>query len=171
MELLELKNKITDLFHADVDNLGSALMEAVNNNDVEKYDMFCELVEHDLSVDWLQMIYQYYHADRSEKMQDYTPKTIADFMGKLVGPADVVVDMCAGSGALTIQRWMQNPDQKFRLIELDEKVIPYLLFNLAVRNIDSSVCMKDVLSDGTGSQWRITRGEKYGRVACVKSAL
>jgi hypothetical protein len=39
-----------------------------------------------------------------------------------------------------------------RLIELDEKVIPYLLFNLAVRNIDSSVCRKDVLSDETGQQ-------------------
>lgn len=171
MELLELKNKIIELFGVDIDHLGDALMETVNNNDILRYDRFCELVDHDLSVDWLQMVYQYYHADRTEKMQDYTPRSIAEFMSKLAGHADVMVDMCAGSGALTIQRWVHEPDQKCRLIELDENVIPYLLFNLAVRNIDSSVCMKDVLSDGTGQQWRISKGEKYGRVTCVKSTV
>ena len=171
MELLEMKDKITDLFHTDIDNLGNALMEVVNNNDTEKYDMFCKLFEQDLSVDWLQMVYQYYHADRKEKKQDYTPKSLAVFLSKLIGEADVVIDMCAGSGALTIQRWAQNHDQKFRLYELDENVIPFLLFNLAVRNIDSSVCMADVLQDEVYKQWIVKKGEKYGRVACVKSTL
>lgn len=171
MELLEMKDKITDLFHTDIDNLGNALMEVVNNNDTEKYDMFCKLFEQDLSVDWLQMVYQYYHADRKEKKQDYTPKSLAVFLSKLIGEADVVIDMCAGSGALTIQRWAQNHDQKFRLYELDENVIPFLLFNLAVRNIDASVCMADVLQDEVYKQWMVKKGEKYGRVACVKSTL
>lgn len=36
-------------------------------------------------------------------MQDYTPKSLAVFMGKLAGKSDIVTDMCAGSGALTIQ--------------------------------------------------------------------
>lgn len=171
MELLKLKNKILELFDTDIDHLGDALMSVVTNNNVTKYDAFCELVDGDLTVDWLQMIYQYYHADRNEKMQDYTSKTLADLMARLTGPADIVVDMCAGSGALAIQRWVQKPDQKMRLIELDENVIPYLLFNLAVRNIDSSVCRKDVLSDETGQQYRVSRGDKYGRVSYVKSTI
>ena len=171
MELLELKNKVLELFQTDIDKLGSALMDAAINNRFDLYDHFCDLVGNDLSVDWLQKIYQYYHADRKEKMQDYTPKCIAKFMALLVGESDIVVDMCAGSGALTIQRWLQNPDQKFRLFELDENVIPFLLFNLAVRNIDSSVCRADVLIDEKYEQYRIRKGEKYGCVSRIKSTL
>lgn len=171
MELLELKHKVLELFDTDIDHLGNALMSAVTNNDTTKYDAFCELVNGDLTVDWLQMVYQYYHADRTEKMQDYTPRSIADLMGRLAGRSDIIIDMCAGSGALAIQRWAQEPEQKFRLIEIDENVIPFLLFNLAVRNIDSSVCKKDVLSDGTGQQWRVSRGDNYGRVTCIKSTV
>lgn len=171
MDLLKLKTRITELFGVDIDHLGDALLETVNNNDIRKYDRFCELVNDDLSTDWLQMVFQYYYADRDEKMQDYTPKSIAFFMGLLVGETDIVVDMCAGSGALTIQRWVQNPHQKFRLFELDENVIPFLLFNLAVRNIDSSVCRADVLKSETYEQWRVWKGEKYGCVTCVKSAI
>lgn len=171
MELLELKDKVLEIFQTDIEHLGDALMIAMNDNRTDLYDQFCNLVGNDLTVDWMQKIYQYYHADRKDKKQDYTPKCLAEFMGKLLGDADVVVDMCAGSGALTIQRWAQNHDQKFRLYELDENVIPFLLFNLAVRNIDSSVCMADVLQDEVYKQWIVKKGEKYGRVACVKSTL
>lgn len=171
MELLELKDKVIDLFGADIESLGEALMSAVMESKTDLFDRFYELVEGDLSVDWMQMIYQYYHADRKEKMQDYTPKSIAEFMGLLVGEADEVIDLCAGSGALTIQRWTQNPDQKFRLYELDEAVIPYLLFNLVIRNIDSTVSREDVLQDEPYEQWRITKGERYGNIACIKSAV
>lgn len=104
----------------------------------------CDIVK-DLSVDWLQMIYQYYYADRKEKMQDYTPKSLALFMGKLAGEADKITDLCAGSGALTIQRWNMNHEQRFELYEFDENVIPFLLFNMAVRNIECTVYHSDVL--------------------------
>lgn len=171
IELLELKNKVLEIFDTDIDHLGDALMQSVTENDLDKYERFCELVDGDLSVDWLQRIYQYYHADRENKKQDYTPKCLADFMGRLVGESDVIIDMCAGSGALIIQRWVQNPNQKFRAFEIDENVIPFLLFNLAVRNIDSSVCRADVLSDEKYEQWRISKGEKYGRVTYFKSAV
>lgn len=171
MELLELRDKMLNIFQADIDHLGDALMSVVTDNRADLYAQFSELVDGDLTVDWLQMVYQYYHADRKEKMQDYTPKSLAVFLSKLIGDADVVIDMCAGSGALTIQRWAQNPDQKFRLYELDANVIPFLLFNLAVRNIDASVCRSDALQDEVYEQWTVQKGEKYGRVACVKSAV
>ena len=171
MELLELKDAVLGIFETDIDHLGDALMDAVENNKTELYDKFCELVDRDLSEDYLQKIFQYYHADREEKKQDYTPKSIASFMGMLIGKSDVVTDMCAGSGALTIQRWSDNKNQKFYLFELDEKVIPFLLFNLAVRNIDANVCRADVLTDTHYEQWRMSKGEKYGRLTYFKPTV
>ena len=172
MELKELSNRTLDIFRiSDIKKLSDALMECVIRNDTDKMQAFRDLVENDLSRDWLQMIYQYYCADRKEKKQDYTPKCLAGFMSRLIGEADTIVDLCAGSGALTIQRWCQNHDQKFRLYELDEKVIPYLLFNLALRNISASVCRADVIRDEVYEQWTVQKGEQYGRVACIKSTV
>ena len=172
IELGQLTSKILELFSvSSVDALGSALMKCVIEGNVDQMQTFCELVDNDLSRDWLQMVYQYYQADRKEKKQDYTPKCLADFMGRLAGEAETIVDMCAGSGALTIQRWNQNHDQKFRLYELDEKVIPYLLFNLAVRNISASVCRADVLQDEVYEQWIVRKGEQFGNVISVKSSV
>lgn len=171
MELLELKNKTLELFQTDIDHLGDALMDAVRNNKTKLYDKFCELVDGDLTEDHLQKIFQYYHADREEKKQDYTPKSIAMFMSMLIGKSGIVTDMCAGSGALTIQRWNEDHNQRFYLFELDETVIPFLLFNLAVRNIDSSVCRADVLSNTQYEEWRISKGEKYGRLTYFKPSV
>ena len=171
MELLELKDNVLEIFQTDIEHLGDALMTAVNDNRTDLYDKFCDLIENDLTIDWMQKIYQYYHADRKGKKQDYTPKCLAEFMGRLLGDADVVVDMCAGSGALIIQRWVQHPDQKFRAFEIDENVIPFLLFNMAVRNIDSSVCQSDVLSNEQFAIWRITKGERYGNITYFKPAV
>ena len=171
MELLELKNAVLDLFDTDIDHLGEALMDAVQNNKTELLDKFCELVNGDLTEDYLQKIFQYYHADREQKKQDYTPKSIAEFMSMLIGESDVVVDMCAGSGALAIQKWNADHNQKLRLIELDEKVIPFLLFNLVIRNIDSSLCRMDALSNEMYEQWRVEKGETYGRITYFKPAV
>lgn len=126
---------------------------------------FAEAVE-DLSVDWLQKIFQYYEADRKEKMQDYTPLTLARFVGKLTetGQEKSVYDLCAGSGALTIQKWNLNHDLYFVCYEYDKKVIPLLLFNLAVRNINALVVNGDALQDEVFTQYTVKRGEKYGTV-------
>ena len=162
LELKELCNKTMELFEiADITELGNALMNCVKNNDVQKYSDFQSLVG-DLSVDWLQMIFQYYHADRKEKMQDYTPKTLADFMGRLAGNSEIIIDMCAGSGALTIQKWSRNHDSKFLLYEFDENVIPFLLFNMAVRNVSCTVYHADVLQQEIFHTYEISKGERYG---------
>lgn len=170
MELKELTEKTFELFEVEqADQLGQALLKACSNTD--KLKAFCDLVDGNLSVDWMQKIYQYYLADRKGKKQDYTPASVAQFMGMLAGGSDIIVDMCAGSGALAIQKWNIDHNQKFRLIELDEKVIPFLLFNLVIRNIDSSVCRMDVLSGEGYEQWRIEKGETYGRITYFKSTV
>ena len=165
MELKELTDRTLELFGVEnPDNLGSALMESVSNTD--KLKAFCDLVGGDLSVDWMQMIYQYHLADRKEKKQDYTPKSLARFMGLLAGDDDTIVDMCAGSGALIIQKWNQNHDLEFKAIEIDGNVIPFLLFNLVLRNIRCDVYQMDALTDEEPiKMWTVEKREAFGCIA------
>ena len=167
IELKELTDSVIELFGiTSPDKLGECLFSACA--DTDKLDSFCELIGNNLNVDWLQKIYQYYLADRDEKKQDYTPVSIARFMGLLAGDSEEVVDLCAGSGALIIQKWVQNPNAKFIAIEFDENVIPFLIFNLVLRNIRCDVFHMNALTDdGPMDKWRIARGEKYGYITHI----
>ena len=168
MELKELTEKIMELFKAEsIEMLADKVFIAVKNNDENVYEKFCDLVQ-DLSIDWMQKIYQYHLADRKEKMQDYTPRSLAEFISRLVGKSDVMIDMCAGSGALTIQNWNMTPEQKFELYEFDKNVIPFLLFNMAVRNINCTVYHADVLKDEVFHVYTVSKGDKYGEVKEVE---
>lgn len=168
MELKELSTKTLELFQVlSVDDLGAALMLCVSEDETDKMQAFYEMVDGDLSRDWLQMIYQYYCADRKDKKQDYTPKCLAQFLSRLIGDSAETIDMCAGSGALTIQRWVENPDTVFILYEIDENVIPYLLFNMAIRNISATVHQSDILQDETVKSWSIRKGDRFGKVTCI----
>lgn len=172
MELKELSKKVMNLFSiSSVQDLGDALMECVNENNEAKMMQFVDAVGGDLSVDWLQKIYQYYCADREEKKQDYTPKCLAQFLSRLIGDSEETIDMCAGSGALTIQRWAENRDTEFILYEIDEKVIPYLIFNMVIRNIPAIINQTDILQNETVNAWKIRRGERFGKVTNIKSSV
>ena len=162
MDLKELTDRTLELFGVDgTDDLGSALLRNISSTD--KLKAFCDLVGGDLSIDWMQMIYQYYLADRKEKKQDYTPKSLAQFMGMLAGDGEIITDMCAGSGALIIQKWNQNHDLEFKAIEIDGNVIPFLLFNMVLRNIRCDVYQMDALTDEEPTnEWTIRKGEMFG---------
>lgn len=166
MELKELTSKVIELLNIESpEQIPDSLMEIVLNGKTEYFDRFCNLVE-DLSIDWLQKIFQYYLADRKVKMQDYTPVSLARFVGKLVQTENErsVYDLCAGSGALTIQKWNLNTELKFVCYEYDKTVIPILLFNLAVRNIDAVVVNGDALQDETFATYLVKKGDKYSSV-------
>ncbi|MBQ8135358.1 MAG: N-6 DNA methylase [Clostridia bacterium] len=169
MELGELCKKTLEIFECkDVSDLGGKLYDAVMNSDIMKLTVFCDTVE-DLTVDWLQKIFQYYEADRQEKKQDYTPKTIAKLCAELTETGgSTVYDICAGSGALTIQKWVRNPDKLFICEELDEKVIPYLLFNMAVRNMSGYVINRNVLTMKCNKVYRLHCGEAFSIAEEIK---
>lgn len=170
IELKELTEKTLEIFGCQsVEDLGNALMGSLE--DEAKLQAFSDMVGNDLTRDWLQMIFQYYQADRKDKKQDYTPKCLAQFLSRLIGESIESIDMCAGSGALTIQRWCENPDTVFCCYEIDERVIPFLLFNLVIRNISATVNQCDILQDETYNVWKIKKGEKYGKIACIKSTV
>lgn len=171
MELKELTDKTFDLFAVTApDQLGAVLLTACNDHD--KLRAFCDLVGGDLSVDWIQKIYQYYLADRKEKKQDYTPKTLAVLMGRLAGNSDRIVDMCAGSGALIIQKWVDNHDLRFTAIEIDENVIPFLIFNMVLRNIRCRIFQMSALGEiAPEKAWDIVKGEEFGNITDFKSSI
>lgn len=172
IELKELTTETLKIFNvSDTKKLGSVLFECATSGDETKMNEFCNLVENDLSKDWLQMIYQYYLAEREQKKQDYTPKCLAQFLSRLIGESDSTIDMCSGSGALTIQRWNEYPDMEFELYEFDENVIPYLIFNMAVRNINAVIHQADVLQQEIINSWKVQKGAKYGKVVNIKSAV
>lgn len=166
MELKELCEKSKEIFGiSEISELSDKLLDVCTSNQTEYMERFANVVE-DLSIDWLQKIFQYYEADRKEKMQDFTPLSLARFVGRLteMGGEAVVCDLCAGSGALTIQKWNLNHKLKFVCYELDMKVIPLLLFNLAVRNIDAIIFCGDVLQGDIVDSYVVRKGEKFGTV-------
>lgn len=171
MELRKLCDEVLKIFQIEnIGQLGDALMNCINVGDCEKYKEFVDLVS-DLSVDWLQKIFQYYEADRKIKKQDYTPKSLATMVAKLSHSENetVCLDMCAGSGALTIQKWNENPNIEFVCEEFDENVIPFLLFNLVIRNINATVLHCDVLQNEIFKAYKITKSSEFSKVSEIES--
>lgn len=170
MELKELAIKIQDLFECDdpkffPQKVKEALFSSTPSKYFDGYTNICN----DLSVDHLQRIYQFYNADRTEKKQDYTPLSLAKLVAYLSYSVDqkVIYDCCAGSGALTIQKWATNNNLTFVCEELDEQVIPILLFNLSVRNIEAIVLRKNILSQEVYEVYELHKGEKYSKIQQV----
>lgn len=158
MELLELTRKTFELFNvSSIEELTSALLDAVLANNTASYDTWLALVE-DPSIDWMQRIYQYHGADRTEHKQDFTPKSLAVAVDRLTASetSQTCLDLCAGTGALTIQKWTRNKNTRFICVELDRNVIPFLLFNLAARGINAVVLRGDALSKGYDEAWSIS---------------
>lgn len=166
MELTKLRDVMLKLFDCEkVEQLSEKIMGVVLSNDFEKMHKFVELIGNDLSIDYIQKVYQYYLADRKEKKQDYTPKSLAKLMASLAMPKDKkIIDMCAGSGALTIQAWNLDNNIVVECLEFDETVIPFLLFNLQVRNIEGVVKQMDILENEIFNTYKITRTDKFGKV-------
>lgn len=168
MELKELYDRTLELFECENSSeLSNKLLKTVLNCDISKFSAFSEMVG-DLTVDWLQKIFQYYEADRTEKKQDYTPKSLCKLCAELTETSGTIVyDICAGSGALTIQKWCKNPNKTFICEEIDTNVIPFLLFNMALRNMKGYVINRNVLTMQPNKYYKITKGDIFSIVEKV----
>lgn len=163
MELSALKEKIWNILSVKDDDLSAAVMRAVFSQ--EKLSAYYDLVGGDLSTDELQKIFQYYYADRKEKMQDYTPASLAKLCAaETKTDGNTVHDLCAGSGALAIQKWVESPNKVFICEELDERAIPLLLFNMAVRNMAGWVINRNALTMETQAVYRLKSGERFSAI-------
>jgi 16S rRNA G966 N2-methylase RsmD len=91
-------------------------------------------------------------------------------LSALIGNSEggAVYDCCAGSGALTIQHWLRNKKTKFICEESDERVIPFLLFNLAVRNIEGYVVHGSALEQ---KRYKIYKLEKADSTPLLRKRI
>ena len=131
----------------------------------EYFDQYVELFP-DITEDELRICWQLWHADRKTKKQDYTPTSLARLCARLLVAegGKTLYDCCAGSGSLTLAVWSYAKDITVFCEELDSEVIPLLLFNLAVRNIEGEVRNGDALTGKTEKAWVLKKGGKYSSV-------
>ena len=152
---------------------GGEMLESVRNilfspdKDVV-LSAYIDMLDGDLATDNLQAIFQYYYADRKEKRQDYTPKSIAKLCAAATETSgSTAYDLCAGSGSLTIQKWVKNPNKTFICEELDARVIPLLMFNMAVRNMTGYVIQRNALTLEASECFQLVSGEKFSVITKI----
>lgn len=167
MELLEYKNKVFNLFNC---KSFAELPNAIKNSGYtfEIFEEYWKIVG-DLDQDWIKHLFQYYQADRVNKKQDFTPNSLSVLLSRLSGKVNVIYDCCAGTGSLTIEKWKDCPEALFICEELDESAIPFLLFNLAIRNINAYVINGNVLTKEVKARFAVKKGKKYASVKKVEN--
>lgn len=127
------------------------------------FDSFLE-IEKDLSYDWFINYFQEEHADRKNKMQDFTPIELSALINRIIGNTNSNVDICAGSGSLTIKIWNINKNAEFYCEELSERVLPFLMFNLAIRNMNAILKAGDSLKNKFTKIYKFEKCEKYSDI-------
>jgi len=167
LELKEYTDNVLSLFDIkSVSEMGKALTDTIFGGNLESVlDRYSKIIG-DSDKDWIKHLYQYYQADRVKNKQDYTPQCIADLCAALTDcKSGTVYDCCAGSGALTLAAHKRNKELDFVCVELDENVIPFLLFNLCLHNINATVINGDVLSGKQTAVYNVVSGDKYSTVS------
>ena len=154
MELKEATDRLFELLNVKYSkDVGAALIEHMENDSdfIERYRSVFGYEQ-----DYMQMFYEYYCSERKEKKQDYTPPCLAKLLAELAPEnTKTVYDICAGSGSLTLAIHERFPDAFFVLHELDSTVMPFLLFQLRLHDINAVVIQGDVFSDKPENIYRV----------------
>lgn len=121
----------------------------------------------DLTQDCFLAEFQESFAERSNLKQDYTPSSICQIMAHLCPTAQSVLDVCCGTGALTIAKWSFNPNATFYLEEYSKEAVAILLFNLSVRGINAEVRNCDVLTGEIFATYKLTKNGQFSDIEKV----
>lgn len=137
------------------------LMETLYNKE-ERELMFMRFLREfstDVSYDWFNLYFQEEHADRKNKKQDFTPKEVGKLCALLVGEkqGSLHYEACAGTGSMLIQAWECDrrkvspfdylpSDYLYTVEELDDRAIPFLIFNCAIRGMNAIIVHGDVIT-------------------------
>ena len=143
------------------DKLMALLLD--NNSMIKLFDKFMEY-DIDLTKDLFRDYFQEQHADRKSLKQDYTPDAICKIISKLQNEKDTLLDVCSGTGALSLFSYNENNDLSIVCEELSQRSISTLLFNLAIRNIKGYVLRKDVLKNEVLDIYKLEKGTKYSTI-------
>lgn len=136
----------------------------------EREKLFKEFlsIENDLSYDWFTDYFQSEHSDRKHKKQDFTPDGIVTICNNILGKTTSNADICAGTGGLTIKRWSSNKDATFYCEEFSDRAMPFLLFNLAIRNVEGYVKHGDSLENTFKSVYKLSKGDEFSDIEIVE---
>ncbi|WP_300562740.1 N-6 DNA methylase [Companilactobacillus sp.] len=121
-------------------------------------------IENDLTFDWFTDYFQEEHSNRKNMKQDFTPDGVVQLANAVLPNAKVNADICAGTGGLTIKRYSQNPNATFYCEEFSDRAIPFLLFNLAIRNVDAYVFHGDSLSRDAKAVYKLKKGKQFSLI-------
>lgn len=154
---------VDESFHASY-----KLTEILEQKEVreELFNRFLEK-ESDLSFDWFTEYFQAEHSDRKGKKQDFTPDGIIQVASGVLGGTVSNADICAGTGGLTIKRYSENKDASFYCEEFSDRAMPFLLFNLAIRNVDAIVCHGDSLTREFKTIYRLSKSDEFSEIEII----
>lgn len=158
---------VEESFHSSYKLLEIMSNEANRNN---LFERFLE-VESDLRYDWFLNYFQSEHSDRRNMKQDFTPNAVADIASKILGQSDSNLDMCSGTGGLTIKRYADNPSQTYCCEELSDRAIPFLLFNLAIRNVTGIVRHGNSLTREFKAIYKLSKGDKFSVIETIEEDI
>ena len=122
----------------------------------------------DMAHDGLTDYFQDEHGDRDALKQDFTPHAVCDLVAGMVGSAERCIDVCAGTGGLTISLWASNKSAHFRCEEFSARTVPALLMNAAMRNMSAEIVRRDVLTGETFESYVLTPTDMFSRVERVE---
>lgn len=166
-EAEEMLDWILKIFNSkELRYLPDDVLANVLANNTEPYDEYIKKYPN-LSEDSLKLFFENYLADRKFLDQDFTPDSIAMLLAEMTNPQKEVLDECAGIGSLLIPAWRKNPDVMVYAREKSNTTIPFLLFNLALRNIQGVVVRGDTLTLETFEVYVLNKGEKYSTVTQI----
>lgn len=119
-------------------------------NDEERNRLFNAFLEceADLSYEWFQSYFEDEHSDRKVKKQDFTPNSISKLLARLTGKTDSYFEAAAGTGGILISSWLENKGNKarwYKVEELSDRAIPFLIFNMSIRGLNGVVLHGDSL--------------------------
>lgn len=120
--------------------------------------------ETDLSYEWFQNYFESEHADRKVKKQDFTPDSISKLGAMIIGQSDSYFEATAGTGGMLIQFWNNNQDSFFEVEELSDRAIPFLIFNMAIRNIEGKVSHGDSLKQEFKNIYELTPTSSFSKI-------
>lgn len=160
-ELLKEILKCRETFEISTRLLEALLIDEERNELLSKLDMLYT----DKSVDMFRDFFQEEQANRKGLKQDYTPDEISQLIAKLAKKTQSVADICAGTGSLTVAFLNEHPEcQYVRCEEFSAQPIPFLLTNLALRNVTGAVIHGDSLTRETFVEYKLEKGERFSSI-------
>lgn len=137
-------------------------------NEEKKDKLLNKFLEYDIDLkyDFLRDYFQEQHSNRNDLKQDYTPDCICEILSRLKKDNNKILDVCSGTGALTISN-LYNNKIYVQCEELSSRSIPVLLLNLIIRNVDGLVVQKNVLKNEITTIYKLESTDQFSNIKIV----